>query len=423
MPGSIPYQIVVNQDACCEDAEPTQTSWKFVGPGRGSFAKVENFQFVGNRGGSYEAALPSMRASWCFSYTCCLTLLCAVFLGLVAWDSWAVLKNFAAVKLQPVSVEPAQPVAEHLYETPTVFTSRRPRYRCDGNPMFWSLPHQIWCCENFNIGCTTTMKESPVETQPPTTTAMPTTWILIPVPDGGFPWLQNKGTFPGPPSSWIQNQPAGLNWPSAPIVLPSNNGAFACNHQDAMHWSSQQWQWCCSAGGIICVPGTSNSPPEMLTTSSVEPLILPPEEKCSLETLAIMTLSQRANCCKLDVVFCTDSSTTQTPTMEKDTSKTIEQPRVSLRLSQPTASFAKQQWPAMQTDQAFPHADDANLFDCTDGFTDWQAKWTSSRQLWCCQRYGRACEAVAKEYDCSTKSNDWSQDQRTWCCAHHGMGC
>eukprot|EP00435_Cladocopium_sp_Y103_P066571 s473_g28.t2 len=74
----------------------------------------------------------------------------------------------------------------------------------------WSNPHKIWCCENMGVACATS-----------STTQMPTTWIMVPVPDfkegvkgvpaiagadGMVPFAATFHCHVGIPTGWSQEQ-------------------------------------------------------------------------------------------------------------------------------------------------------------------------------------------------------------------------
>lgn len=65
-------------------------------------------------------------------------------------------------------------------------------------------------------------------------------------------------------------------------------------------------------------------------------------------------------------------------------------------------------------------------FDCDEGLLNWEIDWDATKQDWCCQTTGRACNSVP--FDCSEGWDDlqgsyWPVDKQAWCCEHYARGC
>lgn len=66
------------------------------------------------------------------------------------------------------------------------------------------------------------------------------------------------------------------------------------------------------------------------------------------------------------------------------------------------------------------------VFDCNDGFDDWQRGWSTPKKEYCCKAANRGCPTDAEKpeghYDCSSGIT-WSAVKADWCCKNEKKGC
>ncbi|CAJ1435507.1 unnamed protein product [Effrenium voratum] len=204
---------------CCEDPDAEQGRWQYVGKGRGAFAKVDDIQFVGAGLGEYDVAGPK-KSRWLYWFACLGCFLLLLALGLVA-------------------------IFSHQSRAPGHSEMRYDCYLSGGilpQPgaqllETWSTPHRIWCCDNLGVACAESTTSSP----------MPTTWIMVPVPK-----FEDAMMAPGlvPP---IAGAPA-----TAPFVA-----TFHCHVGMPDGWPPAQKEFCCQHVNIGCeAPPAPPVPPE-----------------------------------------------------------------------------------------------------------------------------------------------------------------
>ncbi|CAE7702927.1 unnamed protein product [Symbiodinium pilosum] len=349
------YHPVAEASLCSEDfllgADTSPGRIQYVGSGRGAFAKVDDVKYVGEGRGDFDVVKePSGRCLTLLCWFCCGGSLIAVFIAAVITS-----RNLQHLRDEPVT-----------------------RYSCytsDGSIpppdaqmlQSWSVPHRIWCCDNVGVGC-----------QPSTsltTTPVPTTWIMVPVPDfhAGF----MAPTAPGGP-------------PATPFAM-----TFHCHVGVPSLWSKTQQDFCCERVKIGCQ----------------ETATIPPEPDCVVSAAndpSAWPASKRLWCCQNHETGCVqDGSFTCN---EGDESTWAEEQKAYCCT---TAGLG--------CTTALPM--DGEMYDCTEGYANWP-EWPADKQSWCCTHHSRACAASdATQYDCSTLETSWDTVQKEWCCTHHGKGC
>eukprot|EP00435_Cladocopium_sp_Y103_P066016 s473_g28.t1 len=201
----------------------------------------------------------------------------------------------------------------------------------------WSNPHKIWCCENMGVACATS-----------STTQMPTTWIMVPVPDfkegvkgvpaiagadGMVPFAATFHCHVGIPTGWSQEQQdfccKHVNIGCKMAVPPEPNCELSATN-DPMHWLPSKREWCCAKHQTGCL-----QVPAVLGMAGAA--------ACEGDPVA-WDEAQKTYCCTTTGLGCTTA---------------------------PPAS--------------------SELYDCTIGFATWQDDWSTSHQEWCCTHHGRAC--------------------------------
>ncbi|CAE8659939.1 unnamed protein product [Polarella glacialis] len=220
-------------DLCCEDYavdhDQGANTWNHVGNGRGSFRKVENYEYVGPGQGQFEVQqVPLIKKAWQTYGACICCLLLVLIIVLLAHHAESVARRRRDNDVSEVSSS-SNKVFGSSRDNVFAADAPPPRYECATSEAEWPVPHTIWCCENMGVGCTTTMmRTSPPSTTPP----VATTWILVPVHEGGPPWQSATPTLP----------PAVLRVPDC-AGLPSS-------------WNSYEASWCCHHEGL-CLTGAT----------------------------------------------------------------------------------------------------------------------------------------------------------------------
>lgn len=317
----VPEAEFASQECCSEDAlldggRPLYQ--KYVGPGKGAYTKVDDYIHVGQGRGDYnwERVGPSW-LKWSM-WACCGCFLVSLLFTAI----------FFFVRNQHKAADDAQP----RYDCYTPAGNLPP----PGAKILemWSKPHRMWCCDNMGVACAAF-----------STTQMPTTWIMVPVPDfhegmQAAPILGAQGAVPfamtfhcqvGMPSSWSQEQQdfcckhvsIGCK-----MDVPPEPDCELSAHNDPAHWLPSKREWCCAKKSIACTEG-----------------VVPAVGSFTCEGDATTwEQAQKTFCCTTTGMGCTTA---------------------------PPAS--------------------SELYDCTIGFATWQDDWSKSHQEWCCTNHGRAC--------------------------------
>jgi len=73
-------------------------------------------------------------------------------------------------------------------------------------------------------------------------------------------------------------------------------------------------------------------------------------------------------------------------------------------------------------------ADDHATYDCQAGFDNWMAGWSDIKRRYCCRTAQRGCHSITTEpYDCASGfdfwESAWSHEKKTWCCHTYRRGC
>ncbi|CAE7588473.1 unnamed protein product [Symbiodinium natans] len=257
-----PYDPVPNDSLCSEDfllnPDSSPGKLKYVGNGRGAFAKVDDVKFVGEGRGDYDVV---QEASWWRRCLCWITCACLLIALLIAAIIVSRSYQHALADVVPryscyTSDGSLPPPNAHMIQT-------------------WSVPHRIWCCDNVGVGC------EPATSV--TTTLMPTTWIMVPVPDFNPGFLAPHG--PGGP-------------PVVPFAMQ-----FHCHVGIPASWSPEQLAFCCERTQIGCptpAPATVPPEPDCVVSAGNNPVAWPP--------------SKREWCCVQHQTGCVQEAQTVLPT-------------------------------------------------------------------------------------------------------------
>jgi len=315
----------VNYECCSEDAllddGRGQIYQKYVGPGKGAYTRVDDYVHVGQGRGDYDwerVRMPWYR--WCLWASCGCFLLSLITAAIV----------FAVEHHQQVGADEGA-----RYNCYTAAGSLPP----PGAKIIelWSNPHKIWCCENMGVACATS-----------STTQMPTTWIMVPVPDF-------KEGLKGVPA--IAGAPDGV----VPFAV-----TFHCHVGMPSGWSQEQQDFCCKHVSIGCK------------------MEVPPEPNCELSATndpMHWLPSKREWCCAKHQTGCL-----QVPSVGTAAGAACEGDPMAWDEAQKTYCCTST---GLGCTTAPPAS--SELYDCTIGFATWQDDWSRSHQDWCCTHHGRGC--------------------------------
>ncbi|CAK0862029.1 unnamed protein product, partial [Prorocentrum cordatum] len=170
--------------------------------------------------------------------------------------------------------------------------------------------------------------------------------------------------------------------------------------------------WCCSHLGVGCpsTPNKSTLVTSATSTATSATRLFDCDEGSSNWEVA-WSLEKKTWCCSYSGVGC--------PAIPNKSTLAVT--------TTSTATFA------------------ADLFDCDEGYSEWQAAWPREKKTWCCSHFGVGCpsssnkETVATTatstttsatdlFDCDEGSSNWEvawpREKKTWCCSQgSGLGC
>lgn len=298
-------------------------------------------------------------------------------------------------KFRNVSCNAGHPVASQTFDD------------CTGSTKDWPLSKQQWCCDTYQLGCTT-----------PTTSATSTTQAGAEVADRfdcdkeGY-WSRSRqawccerkeiGCYSCKSDAEEWSIPKKL-WccehrPTRACLASSNQ--FQCNLEDVETWSEQERAWCCKTKNQGCDPD------------------------CDLDSFPQWTRSQQIWCCRMKGLGCPAQQTSSAlfDCFEDDT----------------------EGWSQMKSHWCCSHAKrGCPMFDCEDGYSNWRLGFSEAKKSWCCKNYGMACERASssssseasdhhesfsqegpfyESHDCVGDPQEWSSSKLQWCCLVEHRGC
>jgi len=304
------------------------TSWAFVGEGRGGYNQVQEFNYVGVGTGSYEKGENFTGTSW---------KLKPFWRGLLI-VGLAVLACFAGFSVMSKRMKTVMVGSQASTTQSMDFI-----YDCAKEaPALWNSTKQDWCCKKFSKGCNASPPAAP--STPP---AAPASGTAVAPPAAAAPPQPLAPAKPGavPPAA-----KPGVGVPPVPYDCAAGFDKWEWG------WSEGKKAWCCQRAQKGCPPGGKPVPaappakpaaPEVGTppaaTPPEKPAILPYD--CSGDaTSSDWTPGKTAWCCKHEQKGCPKGFS-------------------------PTPS----------------------RFDCLAGLANWQAAWSAEKKAWCCQHEQKGC--------------------------------
>mmetsp|Transcript_43627 Transcript_43627/g.124424 ORF Transcript_43627/g.124424 Transcript_43627/m.124424 type:complete len:253 (-) Transcript_43627:34-792(-) len=139
------------ETACCEaEGAMTNSNWVYVGEGRGAYATVQQYNFVGQGAGSFDQEVVTTFYGWKLK-RCCIAVLALLLLPALVYLLMMLVPGgggTSGLEGQVVISTPAPPVMP-----PVVATTREP-FNCYVGGL-WSLARKAYCCRTHRRGCTT----------------------------------------------------------------------------------------------------------------------------------------------------------------------------------------------------------------------------------------------------------------------------
>mmetsp|Transcript_28267 Transcript_28267/g.66427 ORF Transcript_28267/g.66427 Transcript_28267/m.66427 type:complete len:458 (+) Transcript_28267:65-1438(+) len=308
----------------------------------------------------------------------------------------------------------------------------------------WSHAHKEWCCEHQDTACaeaSTTASTSP--------SPQHYMWISVPLHKGKYDcaagidnWL--KGWSHGKQNWCCQNKGIGClhevsrpfdclkgtasRWPAQKTVwccLHENRGCpmqgasqvqkFDCDNglsNWAVGWSTAKQEWCCAHHGRGCT----------------QPAMEQSSFDCSTDLYhwhQRWSAEKKAWCCEAYSLGCHSDQ----------------------EMYDCDAGYANWRagWPGSKKAWCCVHASRGCLYDCEAS----QQAWSSLRRAWCCWHQQQGCSpedgyftaskpiadedvrdvhyTVSAKFDCSAGYANWqagwSTEKKAWCCQHQAKGC
>jgi len=398
---------------CFEQEEATSDTWAYLGPGRGSYEKVQNVTYVGEGLGSYgrERIVRNGQCRW--SCLLCIAFILLACVAAAVW--WLIVYNQGKIAVDPVIEQ------EITFSAP---------YDCDDGywnwQQAWNSSKAEYCCTSRGRGCPTSSSSHPFDCNA----------NLV---NGYVSWSESK-------KQWCCARVGR----GCPTTTSHNQALFNCHigqYEVANAWDVTKRMWCCDHYSIGCgVPGTS------------EPY------DCSAgfrNWEAGWSGNKKTWCCANKNMGCARTAVVASLPYDCD---------AGYSNWQAGWSSGKKQWccahssrgcatpvsPTLVTDMSKP-------YDCNAALGNFHRAWSAPKKKWCCQNEQKGCdgngppqqtagpgmywkhvnvdgywtwEAIAGDrmasdmgpaYDCQAGLGNfhlgWAASKKSWCCEHDGLGC
>ncbi|OLQ03622.1 hypothetical protein AK812_SmicGene13411 [Symbiodinium microadriaticum] len=431
---------VVHEDDGCENVgsicfEPvgkkTVATWKWVGDGRGSYEKVENFAYVGENAGSFERRLDVTYSRW-KARGCVLGLLCCLLLGLALF---LVLGHFFHRQYHD---EP-EPHQDDVWDCTKDFFNWQ---------TLWTVPHQEWCCVHYGRGCPTT---TPATTSPAfdcdaafnnwrvAWSSQKKAWCCHKLGRGCPPHITTPyNCHTGDVEVWTVGkrlwccQNYEVSCPDYHPSLPYDCHAGLENW--VAGWSVGKKGWCCAHYKLGCAPVTH------------PPTVVHGQYDCHAgysNWRLGWSAHKKLWCCHRFHRGCSDApydcdagySNWQSGWSTSKKAWCCHHTHRGCIVSLPydcDAGYSnwKLGWSASKKSWCCAHSHrgcGGPTYDCNAGYSHWMSVWTPAKKEWCCHHYHHGCPPASVPYDCDAGFTNWragwSDGKKKWCCHHANRGC
>mmetsp|Transcript_85682 Transcript_85682/g.223303 ORF Transcript_85682/g.223303 Transcript_85682/m.223303 type:complete len:347 (-) Transcript_85682:245-1285(-) len=329
VPGQIQNCAAVAKSCDKQNCERTAPEWRFLGNGRGSYEKADDYEFAGEGCGSWEPVEVTHVVGWrvrpvCVAMlsvllTCGVAVLVLVELSTGSSTTSQQLLKVGVVGNTTTTTTPTSEkvmpssgpttLAPALHPPPPTTWAPAPQlaaplvppaviveasttglqYDCDLDYFHWETAwtdqHQHWCCVHVGRPCQAA------------TQAPPATWAAPPP------------TTRAPTAMWAP-MPTAVPATSRPV----GNFAFDCTTV-AISWTIPQEVWCCShdstgRAGAACVGAEQGetsgdaSPTPQQSPDTLTPMLY----NCEAGTFVGWTEGKKAWCCTHDSKYCVENT-------------------------------------------------------------------------------------------------------------------
>jgi len=310
----------------------------------------------------------------------------------------------ASVGCSPRSVSPTQEAQMNATNKTVLLAAPQPLFNCSEDThkldTLWSDDKKQWCCARVSVGC----------------------------------------DHPGAALHSVADSAEGANAASVtqvavaagPVNATSNSsepsgGAFDCAEGASnweAGWSDEKKQWCCKRVSVGCSARPAVSE-KKLVTAAAEPSggadNLYDCPQTSDIVIANWPDDKREWCCRHASVGCPRQSVFTTTTKPQTTTTVVP--------TTTTAAPSKTTAVPTTTTALLPKASN-DVFDCTEGASNFDAGWSEAKKDWCCHHASIGCPKPVPDgdpFDCAEGAKNldagWSDAKKQWCCQHASVGC
>lgn len=437
-----------------------QTSWSYVGPGRGGYEKVQQYNYVGTKQGSFqkEEAVPFEPMGGIRWQGCVVLAFMLVLLSLALYI-------FTPMVIPPVVTSTPAP-SQELRTTSEPYDCTTDLKTCTSS---WSLPRQKWCCDNYARGCPTmTTTRVPYDCRQgivytwaldkkawccdrysigcPTTSAPPAPASCDSICTYGGKAHSCRQRYQFAAAHQFLNQPnacesakalvrsecavcdscrlrdSGCTTPApttpAPPLFNCNSGITTWEKT----WSDEKKVFCCKNRGIACDPYDCNMDFSTWETSWCG------KKKgwcCQNKRLGCPTTPAPAPSCGSYCTFGGESHSCRQRIQFAAAHQFAGQPSAcesarSLVVSECGICAA---CPLSQAGCTTLAPTTLPPFDCNRNVALWEKGWSTAKKAWCCGHRGIACDPYDCQLDLPTWQTSWCTKKKGWCCQNRHLGC
>mmetsp|Transcript_118182 Transcript_118182/g.329591 ORF Transcript_118182/g.329591 Transcript_118182/m.329591 type:complete len:756 (+) Transcript_118182:59-2326(+) len=389
------------------------TTWRYVGPGRGRYARIEQVQFVGDGFGSFTPTPepPTITQPWalraccggfgCFMLVACLYIVVAM---LGPPSSFATRQRWES---RPSDLHPAHARGALLVEPKEPYDCRAGYINAERG---WSFEKKVWCCSHYKVAC----PSKPTTTEPfncrtgyafwkAVWTDQKKQWCCKHYYPLGCEWSTSRAPAGNTSSSRApannvstSNASAGK---SSTSRAPEGYECAASNFGEVSTWSARKRSWCCAHEATGCAMPSSNTvaPRTTTATSTASASTTTTTASATSSTTASSTFQAVAS---LPASAASTAPTTTTPPVTTTHTTTVP---TTTHTAAPTMTTTGTTRTATTTATATSITATATAtttttsdeYDCDAGVLRWEDGWSPSKKAWCCAHVSVGCPTTA----------------------------